>query len=382
MPSCKVKAYVLKNIARPILNWQKEMGIASAQGTETTATSYAETMGRNKDYYHNLISFTTVEYHPEIGLVYCGITAADNDILWTFDPETKKFNSLHFEKYGEKYDIKIHRSLIIDDDGTIYGATAGLVEPFEYLDAPGGKIFSLNPKTNEMKILCIPCPHDYIQTIAMDKKRKIIYGFTWPCLKFFRYDIKTNKAINFDWVGSYPHIPCVDDDGNLWGQWANAGSSNANLLRYNPETNKIDFLRKALPKLYTTDNSGIDGMINGEDGYIYIGTVSGALMRLDPKNVEIKYLGKPYPGTRLAGLCIGKDGLIYGGGGENYNTYVFAYDREKEKFITFGRVYDPEINDACVIVHHITITEDRTIYAAETDNLERSGFLWECKVNP
>jgi len=381
MTSCTVKAYVLKNISKPILNWQKEMGLASAQSTETIAGSYLETMERNEDYYHNLISFTTVEYNHDTGLVYCGITAADNDILWTFDPETKKFNSLHYENIGERFDVKIHRSLIIDNDGMMYGATAGLIEPFEYLDAPGGKVFSLNPETNEIKILSIPCPHEYIQTIAMDKKRKIIYGFTWPGHKFFRYDIKTNKSINFEWMGSHPHIPAVDDTGNLWGQWSQAGSSSANLLKYNPETNRIEFLRKSLPRVYTADTGAIDGMLNGKDGYIYIGTVSGALMRLDPKNIEIKYLGKPYPGTRLAGLCIGKDGLIYGGGGENYNTYIFTYDREKEKFKTIGRVYDSEINDACVIVHHITITEDRTVYAAETDNLERSGFLWECKIN-
>ncbi|HQL64536.1 MAG TPA: hypothetical protein PLS78_01605, partial [bacterium] len=148
MTSCTVKAYVLKNISKPILNWQKEMGLASAQSTETIAGSYLETMERNKDYYHNLISFTTVEYNHDTGLVYCGITAADNDILWTFDPETKKFNSLHYENIGERFDVKIHRSLIIDDDGMMYGATAGLIEPFEYLDAPGGKVFSLNPKTN------------------------------------------------------------------------------------------------------------------------------------------------------------------------------------------------------------------------------------------
>jgi len=214
----------------------------------------------------------------------------------------------------------------------------------------------------------------------MDKKRKIIYGFTYPGNKFFRYDIKTNRSTNFEWMGCHPHIPAVDDEGNLWGQWSYAGG-NVNLLRYSPETNKPEFLRKSLPKMFTTDNGSIDGMLNGKDGYLYIGTTSGALIQFDPKNVETRYLGKPHPGTRLAGLCIGKDGLIYGGGGENYNTYLFAYDREKEKFITLGRVYDPEINDACVIVHHITITDDRTIYAAETDNVERSGFLWECKVN-
>jgi hypothetical protein len=370
--SIKVKAYILKNISKPIENWQKKFG-----GIPKSYTEHGES---NPEYYHNLIFFTTVEYNPDNGLVYCGITAADNDIIWTFDTQTKKFQSLHYEKVGEKFDIKIHRSLILDDTGIIYGATAGLIEPFEYLQAPGGKIFSINPATDEIKILSIPVPHEYIQNIALDKKRKIIYGFTWPSHKFFRYDIKTNTSINFETVGSHPHIPAVDDDGNLWGQWSLFGNAPAYLLKYSLKENKIHFLREGLPKIYTADTGAIDGMLNGGDGYIYIGTVSGGLIKLNPKNHEVEYLGKPYPGTRLAGLVIGKDGLIYGGGGENYNTFIFAYDREKKKFYNLGRVYDPDINDNCVIVHHITITEDKTIYAAETDNLERSGFLWECKV--
>ncbi|MDO8587329.1 MAG: hypothetical protein Q7T82_09840 [Armatimonadota bacterium] len=367
MGKCRVKAHVLKNISKPIANWYKDMA----------GKAFSELEQVDHDYYHNLIAFTTVEYNPADGLVYCGITAADNDILFTFDPASKKFESLHYERVGEKYDVKIHRSLILDDDGMMYGATAGLIEPFQYLEAPGGKIFSLNPKTKEIRILAIPAPHEYIQTIAMDKKRKIIYGFTWPLNKFFRFDLKTGKTTNFEAIGAGPHIPAVDDDGNLWGTWAMFGSSDKRLLKYLPDEDRIDFIRTLLPKMHGNDGGDIDGMLNGGDGYIYVGTVSGGLVRLDPKNAEFEYLGKPYPGTRLAGLCIGKDGLLYGGGGENYNTFVFAYDREKKQFRDNVRLYDADMNASCVIVHHITITDDGTVYAAETDNLERSGFLWE-----
>jgi outer membrane protein assembly factor BamB len=364
----QVKAYVLKDISKPIANWGVFAGKA-----------YSEIGSIEEEYYHNLIAFTTVEYNPADGLVYCGITACDNDILFTFDPASKKFESLNYQKVGEKYDIKIHRSLILDDDGMMYGATAGLPEPFEYLKAPGGKVFSLNTKTKEIKILDIPCPHDYIQCIAMDKKRKIIYGYTWPLNKFFRFDLATGKSTNFEAIGAGPHIPAVDDAGNLWGSWATFGSGDKRLMRYHPDEGVIDFNRTLLPKLHGNDGGDIDGMVNGGDGYIYVGTVSGGLVRLDPKNAEFEYLGKPYPGTRLAGLCIGKDGLLYGGGGENYNTYIFAYDRESKKFYPNVRLHDTDSNAACVIVHHICITDDGTVYAAETDNLERSGYLFECK---
>ena len=372
MEKSKVRAYVLKNTTGPIQN--KRTGVKGQRGD--VPKSFGE---MDPEFVHTFVAFTTVEYNPDDGLVYCGLTAADMDILWTFDPASKKFASLHYEKMGERFDVKIHRSLILDD-GIIYGATAGLIEPFEYSSAPGGKIFSLNPKTKEIKILSIPVPHDYIQTIALDRKQKILYGFTYPLDQFFRYDIKSNRTTNFGRTGGETHIPAVDDDGNLWGNWG-CGPS-CYILKYNPYENKIHFLRKRLPKMHTADNGNMDSTLNGNDGYIYIGTCSGALMRLDPKNAEVEYLGKPYPGWRMAGLCLGKDGLIYGAGGESYDTFLFAYDREKKKFIDLGRVYDPEINDACIVVHHITITGDRTIYAAETDNYSRSGFLWECKVKP
>lgn len=370
MSKSRVKAHVLKDISKPIADWYRDLA----------GKAYSELEQVDPDYYHNLISFTTLEYNPADGLVYCGITCADNDILFTFDPASKQFESLHYDRVGEKYDVKIHRSLVLDDDGLFYGATAGLIEPFQYLDAPGGKVFSLDIKTKEIKILGIPCPHEYIQCIAMDKKRKIVYGYTWPSHKFFRFDVKTGKSTNFECIGAGPHIPAVDDDGNLWGSWAMFGGGDKRLMRYHPDEG-IDFIRTLLPKMHGADGGDIDGMLNGGDGYIYIGTVTGGLIRLDPKNVEFEYLGKPYPGTRLAGLCVGKDGLLYGGGGENYNTFIFAYDREKNKFYENVKLHDPDKNTSCVIVHHICITDDGTIYAAETDNLERSGFLWECKPN-
>ena len=93
-------------------------------------------------------------------------------------------------------------------------------------------------------------------------------------------------------------------------------------------------------------------MINGGDGFIYIDTTGGSLLCLDPKTPTLKYLGHPCPGNRLTGICIGKDGLMYGAGGSNFKTYVFVYDRENEKFHDLGPLYDPDLNDSCYIPHH------------------------------
>jgi outer membrane protein assembly factor BamB len=128
------------------------------------------------------------------------------------------------------------------------------------------------------------------------------------------------------------------------------------------------------------DIGTLDSMLNGGDGYLYIGTSAGALCRLDPKTAEVAYLGKPDPALRMPGLILGNNGLLYCGTGGEGDTKLFAYDRESAKFIELGRVYDPGINDSSFILHHITEAADRTIYTGETDNPRRSGYLWECKV--
>ena len=117
-----------------------------------------------------------------------------------------------------------------------------------------------------------------------------------------------------------------------------------------------------------------------DDGYVYVGTGAGALLRFDAKNAHFEYLGKPLLDARIEGLVMGKDGLIYGAGG-HFETELFAYDREQRKFYNCGPIYDPDRDERCVIPHDMCITDDGVIYTGETDNLHRSTcFLWECEV--
>ena len=99
------------------------------------------------------ISFTSLLYNPNDGLVYCGLTTADNDLLYTFNHETKEFTSLNFQSVADEFDVKIHRSLELDDDGTIYGATAGLHPVPKRLSAEGGKIFKYHPDDGKIEVL-------------------------------------------------------------------------------------------------------------------------------------------------------------------------------------------------------------------------------------
>ena len=328
------------------------------------------------------ISFTSLLYNPNDGLIYCGLTTADNDLLYTFNHETKEFTSLGFKSVADEFDVKIHRSLELEVDGTIYGATAGLHGVTKRLGAEGGKIFKYHPDEGKIEVLARPVKYDYIQCIALDRQRKIIYGFTYPVPKFFRYDILTGESFDFDYIGGGPHIPAVDDDGFLWGTYGGGGGNP--LFKYHPDSG-FTWFEHGIPAMHGMGQSlrsaAIDGMMTGDDGFIYVGTNEGALHRLNPKTAEVEYLGKPHTSGRLTYLAIGPDGMLYGAAGASYETTIaFRYNREKRTFDVLGRMLDTGIDKSCFIVHHVCMTPDYTMYAAETDNPDRAGYLWELKL--
>ena len=74
-----------------------------------------------------------------------------------------------------EYDAKFHRSLERGADGCIYGATALLHDVDRFFDAPGGGIFRYDPRTGELTRIATPVPHTYIQSIAIDRERELIY---------------------------------------------------------------------------------------------------------------------------------------------------------------------------------------------------------------
>jgi len=326
------------------------------------------------------ISFTSLLYNPNDGLIYCGLTSADGDLFYTFNHQTKKFTSLNFKSVADEFDVKIHRSLELDDDGTIYGATAGLHPVTKRLAAAGGKIFRYHPALGKIEVLARPVKYDYIQCIALDRQRKILYGFTYPVPKFFRYDILTGDSYDFDYIGDCAHIPAVDDDGALWGTYTERHL----LFKYHPDSG-FTWLDHGVPSQHRWGEhegyAAVDGMMTGDDGYIYIGSTDGSLHRLDPKTAKVDYLGKPHTSSRLTYLAIGPDGMLYGAAGASYQTTVaFRYDRQARRFEVLGRMLDPAINKSCFIVHHVCMTSDCTMYAAETDNPDRAGYLWELKI--
>jgi len=77
---------------------------------------------------------------------------------------------------------------------------------------------------------------------------------------------------------------------------------------------------------------------------------------------------------------VGRDDRIYGCGGSDYDAHLFAYDHETGRFTDFGQVYDPQRKTSCVVTHWITEARPGLFYVSETDNLDRTGYLWKCQI--
>ncbi len=341
------------------------------------------------------ISLTSLAVHEPSDTILVGIGSFSAELLWKFDTKSKTFTSCEYEKVGEKHDAKFHRSMEIDGD-TMYGGIALFHDIDKQFEAKGGRIVKYDINSGEFEFLDRPYPPAYIQSIAYDKKRKIIYSFCAMPEVFCRYDIDTKESRLIAHLGNgceiaQSHNPVIDNDGNVFGTYGvlrafsyRTGPDSVRIMKYSPDTDKVDFLSYGYPR---TDKAGDKGkpdtQILGPDGNIYVGTDYGMLARLNPKTLEVKALCNPDPNEkRLSALAFSpKDGLLYGLTGEHYKTKLFAYDINKDELVFTQEVYDtnsPSVKPDRF--HHMVITKDGTIYAGENDNNDRSSYLWEIVV--
>src|SRR5258706_4761079 len=75
-------------------------------------------------YCNDWISFDSLAWDKPAKQLYLGLTSINTDIFHRFDPASCQFTSLGFQRVSDKFDVKFHRSIEIDNDGTMYVATA------------------------------------------------------------------------------------------------------------------------------------------------------------------------------------------------------------------------------------------------------------------
>lgn len=347
---------------------------------------------KRPDYIQDWISVTSLVSDDKNKVLYVGIGSFSGELLYSFDRKSKKFTNLNYQKVAKPYDAKFHCSLELDTDGNLYGATAQFHDVDKQFEAEGGRLVHYDTKGGVYQFPDTPVKGAYIQSISLDTNRRVIYGYTLSPEYFFKHDLQSGKTTILANVGNsfelcQAHNPVIDDEGKVWGTYGitrafsyETGEDSIRFFYYNQDQDEIKFLKFGLPRLGNGDKGQIDRAINGRDGFLYFGGVSGSFSRLDPRTGLITAYGKPCPNSRLAGLCVDKNGYIYGAGGDSHYVTVFRFDPKTEQMTQLGRIFDETIQDSPVRIHSIAVTDEGVLYCGENDNTARSSYLWECYI--
>ena len=356
--------------------------------------NYAE-LSADARWRKDWISFDGVVYHAATDRVYCGITSFDADIFKVFDCRSAGFLDTDFAKVADPYDAKFHRSMqLTRDGGTLYTGTALLHDVDRYWQAPGGGLFRHDIQSGTTTKLGIPLPHIYIQSIALDENRGVIYSMHFTPERLSLFDLATMQARDLGPVGSGLAMGqgenlALDDAGNVWCGWNatrawqnHPGVDSHRLCKYDLARDRIEFFSTGLPRAdgaYGT--AKVEGLFNLGTGCLYASGDNGSLYRIDPKTARARYLGTPIGDrrSRLTSLVRHTDGCAYGITGRDGQCQLLRFDPRNDRYELGDRILD-ENSVAMWQCHDVTITSDGVLYAGENDHPQRSGWLWEIRL--
>jgi hypothetical protein len=371
----------------------------------------------DEDWRNGWISFDAVAWNPHDRQVYCGLNSIDGDLLYRFDPRMQSFACLQTQRWTDRFDVKIHRTLLYNGkDRCFYFGTSMLHDVDEQPDARGGKLVRYDPAANRYDILGVPVPMLYIQSLAADFDHGLIYGFTYPAEALFEFDLATRESRILAYTGnalmmSQPHNPVVDGDGWLWGTYAETRAWDetpserpVRVFKYHPEGRRFRWFDWGLPRRedsgqlladppkpagapsslaetrHTQDHGFCDSMLFDGRHHIYAGTVAGVLCRIDTRTNCVEKLAHVMATGRFPALTIGRDGTIYGAGGMRGYTQVMRLRPESDRIESFSELVDARIDDRPARIHELAVGDDDTLYLAENDNHHRSSYLWSARI--
>jgi sugar lactone lactonase YvrE len=394
-----VKAHILRDYK--LEGWQERIA---------GRWSYRQLVA-DENWRKGWISFDAVTWNPDDRRLYCGLNSIDGDLLYTFDPRTSSFECLNTQQWADAFDSKIHRTLLRNpQDGCFYFGTSLLHDADQQHEAPGGKLVKYDPRARSYELLGIPFPHQYIQSIAADFGRGILYAFTYPCEFVVRFDLATRRSRQLCYVGNaimfaQPHNAVVDKHGNLWGTYAETrawdemtGQTPVRLFKYNPESDRFTWFEHGLSRRddkrqlipdpvaapsgsflsetrHKQDYGFCDAMLYDGDRYIYAGTVAGVLSRIDVETGQVQKVANVIASGRFPAMAW-KDGVLYGAGGLKGNTQVVRWPVNSERICDLGRLIDPQLQGGPARIHEMAVDDQGTLYLAENDNHQRSSYLW------
>jgi hypothetical protein len=375
--------------------------------------SYDDLAG-DPTWRHGWISFDALAWDPTTKRVLCGMNSMDGDILHAFDPEAERFTSLGATAWADEYDSKIHRTLLRDPrDGSFVFATSLLHDGNHQHDAPGGKVVRYLPGDKRYEVLGIPFPHLYVQSIAADWGRDVVYGFTYPAEFVVRMSMQSGESRTLGYVGNaimmaQPHNGVVDKYGRLWGTYAETrawdddpGRNPVRLFYYDPDADRFHWLDYGLSRKSDTeqllpdpekpfqtasvltetrhaeDYGFCDSMCYDGDRYIYAGTVAGVLCRIDVETDAVEKIAHVMAAGRFPAMMIDDRRVLYGAGGMKYETQLVRWEIGTERIEDIGVLEDAETHLRPARIHDVCRDDRGNVYLAENDNHDRSSYLWK-----
>ncbi len=279
---------------------------------------------------------------------------------------------------------KIWHSLLSGSDGNIYGGTWTDALPGK--KQPSGHIFRLERKSGRVTDLGVVSEGEGIYTMTSDDARNIFYGVTTPSCLLFSYTLSTGKirvigdimATIKEYLGAAkgettgklvvtdvgeekgkgwersiggspwrkryfpPRAIICDNQGNVWGS-----RDQGLFFKYDIRQDKLIDTSIEMPLMIGTEDAiitevSVDSLVKDAGGIIYGGSYSdGYLFRLNPQSGEVICLGKPIREQRIRALAIGKDGMVYGVGGEDDAvSKLFRYNPRTGDLRELGVIHD------------------------------------------
>ncbi len=366
----------------------------------------------DRSWFHGWISFDSLCWDEQRGVLFCGLNSLDGDLLYRFDPASGQFTSCRTQRWADAFDSKIHRALLKSPvDGKLYFGTSLLHDADQQHEAPGGKLVCYDPDADAFDVLGIPEKHLYLQSIAADWQRGILYAFTYPAEFLVRFDLRTRRSRRLAYIGNaisfaQPHNAVVDAAGKLWGTYAETrawdetlSAQPIRLFNYDPQRDRFTWFKHGLsrrdqpeqllpdpPSPYTApaevtetrhkeDYGFCDGMVYDGRRYIYAGTVAGVLCRIDTENGAVEKIAHVMPAGRLPAMAI-REGALYAAGGVKGQTQAIRWTIGSPAIESLGDLVEPTSGQRPARIHELVIDGQGRIYLAENDHHSRSSYLW------
>jgi len=266
--------------------------------------------------------------------VFVGVTNHRDRIgLYEYDVQAKSIRLRGFldqlvNLRGFQWQGKVHSKFAEGPDGAMYFSTDGGESREEYfMNHPhgyaGGFFLKWDPAENRLTNVGMALRHESIKDTDVDRVTGLLYGVTYPQVRFIVYNTRKNELRDMGRVGS-DHVPRL-----IFTDWWGNGyypDWRQRLVKYERETSKLVFARESLPAFPGTPGghilTGLRGFAKDEAaGVIYLVTYGAKVLAFYPQKTgigRVEDLGglyddpsRPPYNYQCPNLALGRNGKLY-----------------------------------------------------------------------